>query len=268
MKNIDKDEYGKLLIDFDTSIDDGSFTDEEEYDRLETLLINGQLTDADVDEVYFVRDITSKQRSDFKLAIDKRKTSTFNKADAYLKKAIGYEDTRISMGDSEEKNLAFEQYRNKSNELYDYMINNPGISSMDLMDKAKEIVSIKTTDTDLKVKIGNINTNIQRDKKKYGGFTLMNNTFVKYVRDANPDINNMQDFRSNYLGSSDNLDNLITILRSIQNIPEGGSVKRKVEGKFLEQNITRPFNVSDDNLDKFIADVKALQQLYDQQGNN
>ena len=268
MKNVDKDEYEKLIKDFDTSIDDGAFTDADEYDRLETLLIRDQLTDIDVDDAYSKRKITSKQRSEFKLAIDKRKTSTFTKADAYMKKAIGYEDTRISIGDSDEKNMAFERYRIKSNELYDYMINNPGISSGELMAKAKEIVADRQVDADITVKINTLRTKISSNNKAYGGFSLMNNNFLKYMRAHDETIKTMNDFSSNYFGSAENIDKLIVALRSIQKIPEGGSIKVDVPDKWFDEEVKRPFNISDDNLDKVIADVKALKDLYNQQGGN
>ena len=268
MKNVDKDEYEKLIKDFDTSIDDGAFTDADEYDRLETLLIRDQLTDIDVDDAYSKRKITSKQRSEFKLAIDKRKTATFTKADAYMKKAIGYEDTRISIGDSDEKNMAFERYRIKSNELYDYMINNPGISSGELMAKAKEIVADRQVDADITVKINTLRTKISSNNKAYGGFSLMNNEFLKYMRAHDETIKTMNDFSSNYFGSAENIDKLIVALRSIQKIPEGGSIKVDVPDKWFDEEVKRPFNISDDNLDKVIADVKALKDLYNQQGGN
>jgi hypothetical protein len=268
MKNVDKDEYEKLIKDFDTSIDDGAFTDADEYDKLETLLIRDQLTDIDVDNAYSKRKITSKQRSEFKLAIDKRKTATFTKADAYMKKAIGYEDTRISIGDSDEKNMAFERYRIKSNELYDYMINNPGISSGELMAKAKEIVADRQVDADITVKINTLRTKISSNNKAYGGFSLMNNEFLKYMRAHDETIKTMNDFSTNYFGSAENMDKLIVALRSIQKIPEGGSIKVDVPGKWFDDEVKRPFNINDDNLDIIIADVKALKELYNQQGGN
>ena len=268
MKNVDKDEYETLIKDFDTSIDDGAFTDANEYDRLETLLIRDQLTDIDVDDAYAKRKITSKQRSEFKLAIDKRKTSTFTKADAYMKKAIGYEDTRISIGDSDEKNMAFERYRIKSNELYDYMINNPGISSAELMAKAKEIVADRQVDADITVKINTLRTKLTSNQKVYGGFSTNNNEFLKYVRDFDPDIKSMNDFQTKYYGSAENLNNLLNVVRSIYEIPEGGSKKVEVPGLFNDKEIKRPFGITNDNLDKLIADINALKELYNQQGGN
>jgi len=268
MKNVDKDEYETLIKDFDTSIDDGAFTDAHEYDRLETLLIRDQLTDIDVDDAYAKRKITSKQRSEFKLAIDKRKTSTFTKADAYMKKAIGYEDTRISIGDSDEKNMAFERYRIKSNELYDYMINNPGISSAELMAKAKEIVADRQVDADITVKINTLRTKLTSNQKVYGGFSTNNNEFLKYVRDFDPDIKSMNDFQTKYYGSAENLNNLLNVVRSIYEIPEGGSKKVEVPGLFNDKEIKRPFGITNDNLDKLIADINALKELYNQQGGN
>lgn len=268
MKNVDKDEYEKLIKDFDTSIDDGAFTDADEYDRLETLLIRDQLTDIDVDDAYAKRKITSKQRSEFKLAIDKRKTSTFTKADAYMKKAIGYEDTRISIGDSDEKNMAFERYRIKSNELYDYMINNPGISSAELMAKAKEIVADRQVDADITVKINTLRTKLTSNQKVYGGFSTNNNTFLQYVRDFDPDTKTMNDFQTKYYGSAENLNNLLNVVRSIYEIPEGGSKKVEVPGLFNDKEIKRPFSITNDNLDKIIADINALKELYNQQGGN
>ena len=97
------DAYINMLKDFETKEEGGAFTDPVVFDKLEEMLIMGTITNLDIDEAYAARDITAKQRSDLKIAKDKRLTSTFKEADAYLKKAIGYEDTRITIGDSEEK---------------------------------------------------------------------------------------------------------------------------------------------------------------------
>jgi hypothetical protein len=78
----------------------------------------------------------------------------------------------------------------------------------------------------------------------------------------------MNDFSSNYFGSAENMDKLLVALRSIQKIPEGGSIKVDVPGKWLDDEVKRPFNISDDNLDKFIADINALKTLYNKQGGN
>lgn len=280
MKDIDQNEYETLLKDFNTSKGDGTFTDPKEYDRLETLLIRGQLTVQDVDEVYDQRKITPKQRSEFKLAIDQRQTTAFTKADDYLKKAIGYEDTRISIGDSDEKSIAFEKYRKKSNELYDYMRSDIEYKKSngetgyrkptpdELLSFAKQIVSVDTGEKDIEAKILKLRTQLTSNPKTYGGFTTNNNTFLGYVKMADPNIKTMNDFQTNYYGSADNVSKLITVLRSIQKIPQGGSIKVDVPGKFFDQEVKRPFNVTDDNLDKAIADAKALKTLYEQQGGN
>ena len=131
----------------------GAFTDPLVFDKLEEMLIMGTITNQDIDEAYATRDITAKQRSDFKLAKDKRLTSTFKQADAYLKKAIGYEDTRITIGDSEEKTKAFERYRVKSIELYEYFLNTPDVTANELIAQAKEIVGKTTAEQDAKVLI-------------------------------------------------------------------------------------------------------------------
>jgi hypothetical protein len=81
-------------------------------------------------------------------------------------------------------------------------------------------------------------------------------------------IKTMNDFSTNYFGSAENMDKLIVALRSIQKIPEGGSIKVDVPGKWFDDEVKRPFNINDDNLDIIIADVKALKELYNQQGGN
>jgi len=40
------------------------------------------------------------------------------------------------------------------------------------------------------------------------------------------------------------------------------------QGKWFDDEVKRPFNINDDNLDIIIADVKALKELYNQQGGN
>jgi len=88
------------------------------------------------------------------------------------------------------------------------------------------------------------------------------------MRSHDENVKTMNDFSTQYFGSAENMDKLIVVLRSIQKIPEGGSIKVEVPDKWFKQEVTRPFNISDDNLDKVIADVKALKDLYNQQGGN
>ena len=66
------DAYLSILKDFETKEEGGAFTDPLEFDKLEEMLIMGTITNEDIDKAYAARDITAKQRSDFKLAKDKR----------------------------------------------------------------------------------------------------------------------------------------------------------------------------------------------------
>ena len=38
--------------------------------------------------------------------------------------------------------------------------------------------------------------------------------------------------------------------------------------EFFDQEIKRPFEITDDNLDILIQDIKALKELYNQEGGN
>jgi len=275
MKNTDPTAYLELLKDFNTAKDDdNTFTDSTTYDNLEVSLLFGDLTFADVDAAYNERKITAKQRSYFKLAIDKRTSKAFTDADDILKKSLAYEDTRISIGDSEEKTLAYEQYRKKSLELYDYMRSDIDDGQggtrkptpNELITYAKQIVEIKTDEVDLQVKINQLNSKVYSNTKEYGGF-YVNNEMKNYIMNSDESIETMSDIRSNYFGNSTNLEKYLDILISIKGIPEGGSVDIRVPGMFNDKKITRPNSVTNDVLRRYISDVKALIELYKQQGN-
>ena len=275
MKNTDPTAYLELLKDFNTAKDDdNTFTDSTTYDNLEVSLLFGDLTFADVDAAYNERKITAKQRSYFKLAIDKRTSKAFTDADNILKKELAYEDTRISIGDSEEKTLSYEQYRKKSLELYDYMRSDIDDGKggtrkptpNELIAYAKQIVEVKTDEVDLQVKINTLNSKVYSNTKEYGGF-YVNNEMKNFIMNSDESIQTMQDIKSNYFGNSTNLEKYVDILISIKSIPEGGSIKIKVPGMFNDKKITRPNGVTNNVLSRYISDVKALIELYKEQGN-
>lgn len=273
MKNTDPTAYLELLKDFNTAKDDdNTFTDSTTYDNLEVSLLFGDLTFADVDEAYNKRQITAKQRSYFKLAIDKRTSKAFTDADDILKKELAYEDTRISIGDSEEKTLAYEQYRKKSLELYDYMRSNIDDGKggtrkptpNELIAYAKQIVQVKTEEVDLQVKINTLNSKVYSNTKEYGGF-YVNNEMKNFIMQSDESIKTMSDVRANYFGNSTNLEKYLDVLISIKGIPEGGSIKIEVPGMFNDKTLSRPNGVTNDVLSRYISDVKALIELYKQQ---
>ena len=78
------------------------------------------------------------------------------------------------------KNLAFERYRKKSIELYEYFINTPDVTANELIAKAKEIVGKTTAEQDFKVKILQIQNKIKTTK--YGKFTMNSNAMFVYAK--------------------------------------------------------------------------------------
>ena len=254
----DKD-YIDLLKDFETKEEGGAFTDPLEFDKLEEMLIMGTITNLDIDEAYTKRDITAKQRSDFKLAKDKRLTSTFKEADAYLKKAIGYEDTRITIGDSEEKNLAFDRYRAKSIELYEYFINTPDVTASDLIAQAKEIVGKTTAEQDAKVKI--LTTRSEIKTTKYGQFTMNSNAMYSYAKKVGLTEAKSKSEFDNLFTTVEGVSTIISILDSIKLIPEGGERKIEDTGIFFDDTVTRPLSITNDNIDILRSKLKAYQTL-------
>jgi len=254
----DKD-YIDLLKDFETKEEGGAFTDPLVFDKLEELLLLGDLDNLDIDEAYTKRDITAKQRSDFKLAKDKRLTSTFKEADAYLKKAIGYEDTRITIGDSEEKNLAFDRYRAKSIELYEYFINTPDVTASDLIAQAKEIVGKTTAEQDAKVKI--LTTRSEIKTTKYGQFTMNSNAMYSYAKKVGLTEAKSKSEFDNLFTTVEGVSTIISILDSIKLIPEGGERKIEDTGIFFDDTVTRPLSITNDNIDILRSKLKAYQTL-------
>jgi hypothetical protein len=257
------DAYIAILKDFETKEEGGAFTDPLVFDKLEEMLIMGTITNQDIDEAYATRDITAKQRSDFKLAKDKRLTSTFKEADAYLKKAIGYEDTRITIGDSEEKNLAFDRYRAKSIELYEYFINTPDVTASDLIAQAKEIVGTTTASQDLKAKI--ITTRAEIKTTKYGQFTMNSNAMFVYAKKVGLTEAKTKSEFDNLFTTVEGVSTIISVLDSILLIPEGGEVNIEGTGIFgsgvMEDTISRPLSITNDNIDILRSKLLAYQTL-------
>jgi hypothetical protein len=253
------DAYIAILKDFETKEEGGAFTDPLVFDKLEEMLIMGTITNQDIDEAYATRDITAKQRSDFKLAKDKRLTSTFKQADAYLKKAIGYEDTRITIGDSEEKTKAFERYRVKSIELYEYFLNTPDVTANELIAQAKEIVGKTTAEQDAKVKILNLRREIKTTK--YGQFTMNSNAMYAYAKKLGlTEVKTKSEF-DRLFTTVDGVSTIISVLDSIKLIPEGGERKIDVEGSFFDKTVTRPLSITNDNIDILRSKLLAYQTL-------
>jgi hypothetical protein len=253
------DAYIAILKDFETKEEGGAFTDPLVFDKLEEMLILGTITNLDIDEAYAARDITAKQRSDFKIAKDKRLTSTFKEADAYLKKAIGYEDTRITIGDSEEKTKAFERYRVKSIELYEYFLNTPDVTANELIAQAKEIVGKTTAEQDAKVKILNLRREIKTTK--YGQFTMNSNAMYAYAKKLGlTEVKTKSEF-DRLFTTVDGVSTIISVLDSIKLIPEGGERKIDVEGSFFDKTVTRPLSITNDNIDLLRSKLLAYQTL-------
>jgi len=253
------DAYIDMLKDFETKEEGGAFTDPLEFDKLEEMLIMGTITNEDIDKAYAARDITAKQRSDFKLAKDKRLTSTFKQADAYLKKAIGYEDTRITIGDSEEKTLAFERYRVKSIELYEYFLNTPDVTANELIAQAKEIVGKTTAVQDAKAKILTTRTEIKTTK--YGQFTMNSNAMFVYAKKVGLTEAKTKSEFDNLFTTVDGVSTIISVLDSIKLIPEGGERKIEDTGIIFDDTVTRPLSITNDNIDLLRSKLLAYQTL-------
>jgi hypothetical protein len=253
------DAYIAILKDFETKEEGGAFTDPLVFDKLEEMLIMGTITNQDIDEAYATRDITAKQRSDFKLAKDKRLTSTFKQADAYLKKAIGYEDTRITIGDSEEKTKAFERYRVKSIELYEYFLNTPDVTANELIAQAKEIVGKTTAEQDAKVLINKTRSKLKNDK--YGQFSLYSKSMMSYMKKLEyGEVSTLNELGQLFT-TVEGVSTLIAAVESIKLIPEGGEIKIKDSGIIFDDTIARPLSVTNDSIDLIISKLKAYQTL-------
>jgi hypothetical protein len=253
------DAYIAILKDFETKEEGGAFTDPLVFDKLEEMLIMGTITNQDIDEAYATRDITAKQRSDFKLAKDKRLTSTFKQADAYLKKAIGYEDTRITIGDSEEKTKAFERYRVKSIELYEYFLNTPDVTANELIAQAKEIVGKTTAEQDAKILINTTRSKLKNDK--YGQFSLYSKSMMSYMKKLEyGEVSTLNELGQLFT-TVEGVSTLIAAVESIKLIPEGGEIKIKDSGIIFDDTIARPLSVTNDSIDLIISKLKAYQTL-------
>jgi hypothetical protein len=272
MKKIDKDVAVELIKDLEEEETAGGFIDPEIYLGLEIDLVSGTLSNEDVNAQWNDRKITSKQKSFLILGIEKRKSAAFKTADAQLKKAIGYPETDlVVLDENKATDEKFEVYRIASGKLYEHYINNPGISVKELRDFAATLVDDQTVINERKILIQKSENSLLNYKTTSGKlFSLASPEFIKFVKASDPDLNNITTFTvsKTFLYSSDNLRSLKRIIQNIKMIPEGGMIEDKFDfGTGLrDETISRPGNMTNDDIDLMIGEIDKLIGLYEREG--
>ena len=235
-------------------------------------LESGSLSIEDVNAQWKDRKITSKQKSFLILGIEKRKSAAFRTADAQLKKAIGYPETDlVVLDENKATDEKFEVYRIASGKLYEHYINNPGISVKELRDFAATLVDDQTVINERKVLIQKSENSLLNYKTTSGKlFSLASPEFIKFVKASDPDLNNITTFTvsKTFLYSSDNLRSLKRIIQNIKTIPEGGMIEDKFDFGFgfRDETISRPGNMTNDDIDLMIGEIDKLIGLYEREG--
>ena len=101
-------------------------------------------------------------------------------------------------------------------------------------------------------------------------FSLASPEFIKFVKASDPDLNNITTFTvsKTFLYSSDNLRSLKRIIQNIKMIPEGGMIEDKFDfGTGLrDETISRPGNMTNDDIDLMIGEIDKLIGLYEREG--
>jgi len=262
-KGVDDKLYKKLLTDIKQDKDDGDFLDPKVLSSLDDMLFSGTLSLSDVDSAYDNNQINLDQKRNLKEKLLTKKSESYRSAEKYMRNAFGFPEAGMITLDRDTK-LAFEQYRNKSNELMDYMRANPTATPNQIMDEAKRLTGEVNTERDIKNEIKNIKNTITNEKGEFG---LRSRAWTKYFKDFySPDYKNIGD---TFINTPGGIDALITELEELKELKPGQKYKvdqetmQTSEGGFFTDEFKRPMGITNTQIDKLIEELNALRKLYE-----
>ena len=248
--------YKELSEDFRQAENDATFDNRDTVAILNDSLVQGTLTISEIKQAH--RDLKLSAKTKYAL-IEKvitQKDTKWKAADAYMRKSFGYPDLDMAAF-AEEAPVAYNKYRKKSLELYDYMLDNPELTAKDIMEKARELSEDVATDTEKKNEeliTKNKLTNTQ------GKFGFKKQVFINYLKenvsvDKIPKIQELTKYNFNdiMLSTDEDIDDFISVLEEIKNI----EVKK---GLFVI-DVVRPLDLTDATLDAAIKELNYLKTI-------
>lgn len=255
-KGIDDDLYKKLLEDIKQDVDDGDFLDVEVLSNLTDYLFSGTLSMNDIDFAYKHNAISLAQKRDLKTKLLTKKNESYRAAEKYMRNSFGFPEAGMITLDKDTK-IAFEQFRNASNNLMDYMIANPQATAQDIMTEAKRVTGEVNTERDVNKEIKTIKATITNKKGEYG---LSSRAWTTYFKGFyKEDFTNINDEFLNTVGG---IEALITELNELKELKTGDVIKDSLI-PFMDETFTRPMGITNEKINMLIEELEALGKLYE-----
>lgn len=255
----------KLFIELsqqlDADDDGGEFVDQEVLENLSNdLLITKDLTHTKIQEARDAGNITLDQKIKLDADLQTSKTKAFQIGDRYMRNAFGYSEATIirqNVKDRASANL----YREKSNDLLDWIREHPDATSADIEAKVLDLTNNVNIDALKKISLKDTKSNI---KNTYG---LVNSSWKSYFK--NFYNQKYTDINQEFLNDSAGIDILIDELEELKGMKEGELLSDNFDfGTGLrDKEFARPrINgkpVTNDQINLIIEELETLRELYE-----
>ena len=260
-KDFDADLFIVLSQQLDQDDDGGEFTEEKVLaDLSNDLIITKDLTHQKIQDAYNARDITLDQKIKLDADLETSKTDAFKIGEKYMRNEFGYSEATIinqSSVDRERANL----YREKSNELLDWIRDNSDATATDIQAKVLDL----TKSVDLKdLNAQSIKLSKSKLKNTADGFGLKDSSWTNYfINFYNPEYTSIN---SNFINDSEGVQLLIDELEELKDMPEGKVLKDNLI--FADKKFSRPTikgkPVTNAQIDDIIVELNYLITLYEE----
>lgn len=260
-KDFDADLFIVLSQQLDQDDDGGEFTEEKVLaDLSNDLIITKDLTHQKIQDAYNARDITLDQKIKLDADLETSKTDAFKIGEKYMRNEFGYSEATIinqSSVDRERANL----YREKSNELLDWIRDNSDATATDIQAKVLDL----TKSVDLKdLNAQSIKLSKSKLKNTADGFGLKDSSWTNYFKNFyNPEYTSIN---SNFINDSEGVQLLIDELEELKDMPEGKVLKDNLI--FADKKFSRPTikgkPVTNAQIDDIIVELNYLITLYEE----
>jgi hypothetical protein len=261
-KGVDTALYKDLLTDIQQDKEDGDFLDPSVMSNLDDMLFSGTLSMSEINYAYDNNAISIDQKRDLKSKLLIKKNEEYRAAEKYMRNSFGFPEAGMITLDRDTK-VAFEQFRNASNQIMDYMRANPNATAQDIMAEAKTITGNVNEARDIDKEIKTIKKTITSEK---GDFGLKGRAWTRYFKKFySPEYKNIAD---DFINTPGGIDALIVELEELKELKPG--TKYKVtedmvtsEGGFFDDKFERPRGITNQQIGLLIEELNALRKLYE-----
>ena len=252
----------KLFIELsqqlDADDDGGEFVEQKVLENLSNnLLITKDLTHNKIQLARNAGDITLDQKIKLDADLQTSKTKAFQIGDRYMRNAFGYSEATIINQSTKDKASA-NLYREKSNDLLDWIREHPDATSADIEAKVLDLTSNVNTDLLKKSSVKDIKKNI---KSVDSGYALSGPSWNSYFKNFYKD--DYENVNTEFLNDSVGIDKLIDELEELKEMEEGKVTKDNLI--FPDKKFSRPRikgkPVTNDQINLIIEELETLQEL-------